>query len=200
MDAQHSSDVDQRVQRAERLAACLTRAKEGDLTALDPVVTELNPLLWHVARSQGLSDEDATDVVQTTWLELVRQLATIRSPLALTGWLVSATRREAWRVNARRRKNAGPGLDALGDSPDDAPAPDHQVLTQERHRTLWRHFARLPARCRTLLSLVAHVDRPSYDAIAEAMDVPRGSIGPTRGRCLAKLRAMLLADPAWSAT
>lgn len=200
MNAEHAPGADPRARRVERLAACLARAKDGDLTALNVVVTELNPLLWHVARAQGLSDEDAADVVQTTWLELVRQLSAIRSPLALSGWLVSATRREAWRVNARRRKSAGPGSDALDDMPHDAPEPDDRLLTHERHRALWRHFARLPERCRTLLSLVAHVDRPDYAAVGQALGMPHGSIGPTRGRCLAKLRAMLLADPGWSAT
>ncbi|MEK8103881.1 sigma factor [Micromonospora sp. M12] len=62
------------------------------------MVRELNPLLWHVARAQGLAAEEAADVVQTTWLELVRGLHTIRSPSALTAWLVTTTRRESWRV------------------------------------------------------------------------------------------------------
>lgn len=200
MNAEHPAGTDLRGDRTERLAASLTRAKEGDLSALDSVVRELNPLLWHVARSQGLTDEDAADVVQTTWLELVRQLSAIHSPRALAGWLVRATKREAWRVNARRRKNAGPDPDALNDVPDDAPAPDHEMLTQERHRTLWRHFAKLSEQCRTLLTLVAHSERPDYASIVEALGMPHGSIGPTRGRCLARLRALLLADPAWSAT
>ena len=200
MNAEHATGADQRARRGERLAACLARAKEGDITALNGVVTELNPLLWHVARAQGLCDEDAADVVQTTWLELVRQLSAIHSPLALTGWLVSATRREAWRVNARRRKGAGPGLAALEDLPNDGPGPEHRLLTHERHHVLWRHFARLPEKCRTLLSLVAHVERPDYAAVGQALGMPHGSIGPTRGRCLAKLRAMLLADPGWSPT
>ena len=113
---------------------------------------------------------------------------------------MSATKREAWRTNARRRKRAGPGLDALVDAEADAPGPDHRLLAHERHRTLWRHFTELSARCRTLLTLVAHSDRPDYGVIAETLGMPHGSIGPTRGRCLAKLRALLLADPEWTAT
>jgi len=184
-------------QRSARLARCLSRAKAGELNALDGVVAELNPLLWHVARSQGLTDEDSADVVQTTWLELVRQLHTIRSPLALTAWLVSATKREAWRVNRRRRKLAGPGVEALADAPDEVDEPEERIWANERDRALWRQFTRLSARCRALLRVVAQANRPDYGSIAEAMDMPRGSIGPTRGRCLAKLRALLLADPVW---
>ena len=187
-----------RTGRPARLAACLERARAGELAALDEVVDELNPLLWSVARAEGLTQEDAADVVQTTWLELVRQMHTIRSPLALTAWLIQATKREAWHTGARRRKRAGPGVEFLEDVPDAAPDPADQAVTSGTHGVLWQHFAKLSERCKTLLRVIAHADRPDYAAIAEALGMPHGSIGPTRGRCLAKLRALLLADPAWS--
>ncbi|MCE6998446.1 sigma-70 family RNA polymerase sigma factor [Saccharothrix sp. S26] len=193
------SEVDRRTRRPHVLAEHLERARAGDLAALDDVVAQLNPLLWHVARAQGLTREDAADVVQTTWLELVRQLDTIRSPLALTAWLVSATRREAWRTNARRRRHVQVGDDVLAGLPDGEPDPGERLGADERHRALWRHFTRLAERCQALLRVIAVADRPDYASISEALGMPPGSIGPTRGRCLAKLRAMLLADPAWSA-
>jgi DNA-directed RNA polymerase specialized sigma24 family protein len=101
-------------------------------------------------------------------------------------------------VNARRRKHAGPGVEALGDPPDPVPEPIEQVCEGERDQALWRQFAQLSERCRTLLRAIAQASRPDYASIAEALDMPRGSIGPTRGRCLTKLRGLLLADPAWS--
>ena len=188
-------------ERGQRLAGCLQRARDGDRAALDEVVLELNPLLWHVARAQGLAKEDASDVVQTTWLELVRRLREIRTPEALTGWLVSTTRREAWRVRDRVRRQQ-PGLDAevLEAIPDTGPELGERMDVDERDRVLVRHFRRLPEHCRALLRIVASVDRPHYPIVAEALGVPRGSIGPTRGRCLGKLREMLLADPAWTWT
>jgi RNA polymerase sigma factor (sigma-70 family) len=192
------SDVNARTERSKRWAECLNRAKDGDLGALDEVVAELNPLLWQVARSQGLPAEDAADVVQTTWLELVRQLRTIRSPGAVVGWLVTTTKREAWHVNARRRQRAWRDIDTVRPVTADAPELVDALLTAERHRTLWRHFAQLSERCRALLRIAAQAERPDYASISEAFDMPHGSIGPTRGRCLAKLRAMLLADPGWS--
>lgn len=197
MDTEPVAGTDARVERSVRLAAQLARAKSGDLAALDAVVEELNPLLWHVARSQGLTSEDAADAVQNTWLELVRQLHTIRSPAALTAWLITTTRREAWRTNARSKKYVGHGDDGLENVPDQLPEPDERLSADERFRTLWRHFGRLSDRCRALLRVIAHADRPDYASIAKAMDMPHGSIGPTRGRCLAKLREMLLADPSW---
>ena len=184
--------------RAARVGACLERARNGETAALGDVVRELNPLLWHVARAEGLTAEESADVVQTTWLELVRRLHEIRSPRALTAWLVTATRREAWRVREMSRRPAPDGAAQLEEVPDPGPGPGEQLLADERDRVLWRHFQRLPERCRTLLRIVAHVSRPDYSAVAEALGMPVGSIGPTRGRCLAKLREMLLADPGWS--
>lgn len=188
-----------RADRPARLARCLDRARQGELRALDEVVRELNPLLWRVARSQGLSSDDAVDVVQTTWLELLRRLHEIRSPEALTAWLVATTRRGAWHTRTKLRRHPGQDVEVLDGLPDPAGDPSEQLLTDERDRALMRHLHRLPERCRALLRIVAFVDRPDYSAVAEALEMPRGSIGPTRGRCLAKLREMLLADPNWSA-
>ena len=188
------------VSRADRvawLAACLDRAREGDRGALDDIVVQLNPLLWHVVRAQGLGAEESADVVQTTWLEFLRRIDEIRSPQALTAWLVTAARREAWHVRGRTRREVADPNPVLETAPDPGPVPDDRLLAEERDRSLWRHFQQLTPRCRELLRIVAHVDRPDYDAVAEALTMPRGSIGPTRGRCLAKLRELLLADPLW---
>jgi RNA polymerase sigma factor (sigma-70 family) len=184
--------------RAARLGEYVERAREGDKAALHELVRELNPLLWHVARSQGLGVEDAADVVQTTWLELLRRLDQIRSPQALTAYLVTATRREAWHVRSRSRRQVTDGMAALESAVDPGPEPYERLASSERDEVLWRAFQQLPERCRNLLRVLAQVDRPDYSVVSEAMGMPRGSIGPTRGRCLAKLRELLLADPAWS--
>jgi RNA polymerase sigma factor (sigma-70 family) len=191
-----TAEPDQRIERSTRLSAALARARSGDTSALDEVVRDFNPLLWHVARSQGLNATEAADVVQTTWLELVGRLDVIRTPAALPGWLITVTKREAWRVSRRDRR--------LADAAEMAelPAPDVEVdgrlLSDERDHALWRCFRRLSDRCQALLRVVANVERPDYQQISEAMGMPVGSIGPTRGRCLAKLRELLLADPGWA--
>lgn len=196
-DASPSAATDHEDRRT-RLARCLERARNGELSALDEVVQELNPLLWHVTRAQSLTVDQAADVIQTTWLALLRRLHEIRVPQALAAWLVVTARREAWRVRNPSRQPPLEGTDILESTPDRGPEPHERLLSDERDRILWRHFRRLSDRCRQLLRIVAMVERPDYSVVAEALEMPRGSIGPTRGRCLAKLREMLLADPAWN--
>jgi RNA polymerase sigma factor (sigma-70 family) len=180
------------------LGGLLEQARSGDRGSLRELVRALNPVLWRVARAQGLPAEDAADVVQTAWLELIRRLDEIRNPRAVTAWLVTTTRREAWQRRSRSRRDADDPAPFLEAAVDPGPAPGDRLLADERDRVLWRHFQHLSERCRDLLRIVAQVERPDYTVIAEAFGMPHGSIGPTRGRCLAKLREMLLADPAWS--
>jgi RNA polymerase sigma factor (sigma-70 family) len=184
--------------RGAHLGACLVRARNGETSALNEIIRELNPVLWHVARGEGLMAEESADVVQTSWLELVRRLHEIRSPQALTAWLITATRREAWRVREQSRRVALCEVEQLESVPDPGPGPGEQLLADEQDRVLWQHVQQLPERCRKLLRVVAHVPRPDYAAVAQALGMPVGSIGPTRGRCLAKLRELLRADPGWS--
>lgn len=184
--------------RGERLAAYLERARAGDNAALQEIAREMTPLLWHIARTEGLPAGQVPDVVQTVWLELLRRMREIRSPQALTAWLTTTTRREAWRVQRRSRRHADVDAD-LETLPDPAPAATDQIVTRERNQVLMDHFRNLSQRCQALLRIVAEVDRPDYDVVAKALGMPKGSIGPTRGRCLARLREMLLADPRWEA-
>ena len=187
-----------RAARAARIAESFARARDGDAGALDDVVGELNPLLWHVARGQGLPRDEAMDVVQTAWLELLRRIDEIRDPQALTAWLVTTTRRQAWRTHARLHRQTDDGFDLLENREDGRPDVSELVDADERRRVLWRHVQQLSERCRALLRVVALVDRPDYAAMSVALGMPHGSIGPTRGRCLALLRESLLADPQWS--
>ncbi|GAA1651531.1 sigma-70 family RNA polymerase sigma factor [Nonomuraea maheshkhaliensis] len=185
-------------ERRARLGELLVAARQGDSAALDAIVAELTPVLWHTARNQGLSSQAAEDVVQTTWLTLLRRLDTIAAPGALIEWLVTTARREAWRVSAASRKDDLPGDDVFDDLPDGVLTPDELLVNDERRRALWQAVESLPKRCAELLRIIAFVPRPHYDAVAAALDMPLGSIGPTRGRCFAKLRLVLAKDPDWS--
>jgi RNA polymerase sigma factor (sigma-70 family) len=176
-----------------RMAALLEDAKAGDRTGLDEIVRELTPLLWHVARSEGLDEETAADVVQGSWLNLLGSLQGIHSPIALTSWLITVTKREAWRVNSARRTER-PDEDVLARLPDPSDRPDEWVVADEQRKQLWRAVGQLSDRCQRLMRVVAFTHRPSYQEVGVALGIARGSIGPTRGRCLARLRALLAMD------
>jgi RNA polymerase sigma factor (sigma-70 family) len=186
--------------RGERMAELLDAARGGSDDALSKIVTEHSPLLWHVARAAGLSSGDAEDVMQTVWLRLLAHLDDIRTSTALTGWLVVTARREAWRVRASGRKQVPAGSEALDTLPDQGTGPQEQVLIDDQRRTMWVAIAQLSERCQELLRVVAFVPRPDYSAVAAELGMPIGSVGPTRGRCLAKLRVLLGLDPEGSLT
>jgi RNA polymerase sigma factor (sigma-70 family) len=181
--------------RSARMASLLDAARGGNENALGQIVTEVSPLLWQVARAAGLSSGDAEDVLQTVWLRLISHLDDIRSSTALTAWLVVTTRRESWRVRAAGRKQLPADQEWLAALPDEAPGSEAQAIVDDQRRALWDAIGQLSPRCQELLRIVAFVSRPDYATVAAALGIPRGSVGPTRGRCLAKLRDSLSAGP-----
>lgn len=180
-----------RPDRRAQIADLMEAARGGNADALGGIVTELSPMLWQVARAAGLGAGDAEDVLQTVWALLLSHLQGIRAPGALIGWLVVTTRREAWRVRATSRRQMPTDQDWFTDLPDHAPGSEEQVITDDQRRALWAAIGRLSPRCRALLRIVAFVPRPDYQAVAAELGMPTGSVGPTRGRCLAKLRTLL---------
>ncbi len=185
--------------RGARMAGLLAAAREGSEEALGQIVTELSPLLWQVARAAGLSSGDAEDVLQTTWMRLVSHLDHIQDSAALAGWLVTTTRREAWRVRAEGRRQLPAGQEAFAHLPDRGPGSEEQVILDDQRRALWEAIGQLSRRCQELLRIIAFAPRPDYSVVAAALGMKVGSIGPTRGRCLAKLRALLAAGPSGAA-
>jgi RNA polymerase sigma factor (sigma-70 family) len=176
----------------------LDDVRAGKRDALDELVAEFSPLLWHVARAQGLDHDAAADVVQTTWLAFLQQLDDIRDSEAIAGWLVTVAKREAWRVGGAEKRLSATDDDELERRPSDDLLPEDDLLQVERRRLLWAAVRRLSPRCQELLRVVAFARRPNYSMVAQALGMPIGSIGPTRGRCLAKLRDLLAADSYWS--
>lgn len=180
-----------RPDRGARIAGLMDAARDGSEDALGQIVTELSPMLWQVARATGLSSRDAEDVLQTAWTQLIAHLHDIRTPAALTKWLVVTTRREAWRVRAACRRQLPASQEWLSELPDSGPGSEEQVIVEDQRRLLWTAVGRLSPRCRELIRIIAFVPRPDYRAVATELGMTTGSVGPTRGRCLAKLRALL---------
>ncbi|MGL5866641.1 MAG: RNA polymerase sigma factor [Dermatophilaceae bacterium] len=182
---------------AARAASAFADYRRGEVSRMDELVDLLTPILWHAARSQHVSEDGARDAVQTAWLRLVEGAERIRDPQAVMGWLIVTVRRECWRAT---RQQARVGVEIDENLPHDRPGPAQVSMQREEHRSLWRHVSALSPRCQTLLRVVAFADRPDYAAVSDALKMPVGSIGPTRGRCLAKLRDALTADPTWEGT
>lgn len=184
----------------KRYSDALRDARNGVPHALDELVAELSPLLWRVARRQDLDRSESEDVVQSTWLALIHRLPDLESPASLPAWLVITAKREAWRVRSKARREQP--VERWDEVPDGAADVDSDVIDRlgmaPHYKSLWRAVRRLPDRCRDLLSIIAATDQPNYAQVAKALGMPRGSIGPNRGRCLNQLREKLLADPEWT--
>ncbi|MEA4945099.1 MAG: sigma-70 family RNA polymerase sigma factor [Propionicimonas sp.] len=177
--------------RWELAAALFRRWQGGDSRAVDDLVRLLTPTLWQVARSYGLDRELAEDVVQSTWLALVHSRDAITEPQAVSSWLITTARREAWRVGRLQRRADVSETEHL--EPHLATSPSaEQVAGQTSTATqLWTAVNQLTERCQRLLRVVAFEDRPDYARLATDLEMPVGSIGPTRQRCLAKLKTLL---------
>jgi RNA polymerase sigma factor (sigma-70 family) len=171
------------------LPTLVQAASAGDRQAWERLVHRFGGLVWSVARAHGLSDADAADVSQTAWLRLVEHLQRIRNPERVGTWLASTARHEALRVLRRAGRQVPVGDDAALEPREPAvETPEARALASERSELLWRAFATLPSHCRRLLRVLMADPPPSYQEVAAALDMPIGSIGPTRGRCLARLR------------
>jgi len=182
---------------AARAGRMFAEYREGDQAKMGDLVRILTPILWHTARSSRLDAATAEDVLQTIWLALVRKSDTITEPLAVLQWLVVSTKREAWRAAKDQVRYRTENLESTPVAANDSSSIEDTVLRDETDGRLWRHIAALPERCQTLLRVIAFADRPNYAELARALGMPQGSIGPTRGRCLAKLRIALAQDPNW---
>lgn len=168
------------------------RWRAGEHEALDEMVRSLTPVLWHVVRSYRLDKDQAEDVIQTAWLTLVRRHESITDPQAVASWLTTTARREAWRVS-RSDSLARPMADeVIATRIPHQQAAEQDVVTTDEQQRLWHCVRQLAPRCQHLLRIVAFDDRPDYAGIARDLQMSVGSIGPTRGRCLEKLKTLLI--------
>jgi RNA polymerase sigma factor (sigma-70 family) len=168
------------------------RVRAGDEAAWAELTERYTGLLWSLARGMRLGTEDAADAVQVTWLRLVERLDTVREPERVGGWLATTMRRECLAILRRRERTVV--TDEWEAVPDTGDPLDEALLRTERDAVLWRAFRSLQSRCQMVLRVLMADPPPSYADAADALDMPIGSLGPTRKRCLATLRRLLLAQ------
>jgi RNA polymerase sigma factor (sigma-70 family) len=174
----------------EWLSARVHLAAQGDGRAWSEIVDEFEGLLWAVARTHRLCHADQADVVQTTWLRFAENLDRLREPARLGAWLATTARRECLRIlrtSARELPDAAPP-----EVPDAELRPiDGALIEAERDAALRSALRQLSSRDQALLLMLVADSAPSYEEIGAALGMPIGSIGPTRGRALARLRGQL---------
>jgi len=179
-------------------SALVRDAAGGDQGAWNQLVDRYSRLVWSVARGHRLAHADSADVFQTTWLRLVEHLGRLRDPEQLAGWLSTTARHESLRVLRLGRRErpddnvaVGPESSGQGDQ-----GPEPALLANEERASVAAAYSRLSERCQSLLRLVVAEPGLSYADVAQALGIPVGSIGPTRGRCLQQLRRLLDAQAA----
>lgn len=184
----HSSSLLEPRAAANRDVERLVRAAaDGDDAAWGDLVERFEALVWAVVRSYRLSSADAADVVQCTWLKLVQHLGDLRNPAAVGGWLATTARRECVRLIQASKQQVPCGDDMLQRAADEPPL-DADLLRRERDGVLWRAVNDLRPEDQALVRMLAADPPPSYSEIGAALGMPTGSIGPTRARCLQRLR------------
>lgn len=172
--------------REERLVALVRAARAGDDAAWTQLVSRFDRPLRTIARSYRLNAADVDDVLQATWLRLFERLGQIREPASVAAWLATTVRRECL------RKLQGRVREQLTDAPDlgegrEEEQPDRRILVAERRETLMRALDGLPERHRRLMTALLADPGRDYQQLSRALDMPVGSIGPIRARCLRRL-------------
>lgn len=181
---------------SQRIADLVRAAASGDSRAWDALVGRFGPMVEAVARGHRLSPADVRDVAQTTWLRLFESLHRIESPERIGAWLATTARRESLRQLRRGDREFSTDDATFVSHASMAPAVDAGIVLDETRATVRRAFEGLPERAQTLLTLLLGDDRLTYKELSEQLDMPIGSIGPTRQRHLEALRRLIEAEDA----
>jgi len=178
------------------VAQLVRRAAKGDHWAWERLFDQYARLIWAMTRDFKLVESDAADVFQATWLRLLEHIDRLEQPARVGSWLAATARHECLRSLAARKKvmlvqdDTALKVGAVGHEPE----IDERILAEEGAQTVRDALSRLPWRWRRLVELLMADPPASYAEISEQLGLPVGSIGPTRGRCLARLRVLLEAS------
>ena len=178
-----------RMRDHQSVADLVEGARNHEQQAWDALIERYAPLVWSICRRNRLDHAEASDISQDVWLRLLEQVDKIRDPAALPGWLATTTQRECYRfVRAARRAHSVERVVDAEDIPDPTVIVEQELLADELHIVLHQAFTELPTSYQQLLALLIHDPPLSYAEISARLGIPVGTIGPTRRRCLEKLR------------
>jgi RNA polymerase sigma factor (sigma-70 family) len=180
---------------APDIAQLVRGAAAGDRQAWERLVDQYGRLIWSITVDFKLVDSDASDVVQTTWLRLLEHIDRIEYPERVGSWLAATARNECLRTLAARKKVVlGHDDVELTSVAAHGPDIDERLLADERAQVVREALTSLPQRWQRLLEMLMADPPVPYTEISDKLGLPVGSIGPTRGRCLAQLRVLLQAS------
>jgi RNA polymerase sigma factor (sigma-70 family) len=185
--------VDPNPDRAD-IAWLVQRAAGGDKQAWERLVDQFSRLIWSITAEYRLVESDAADVVQTTWLRLLEHIGRLEYPDRVGSWLAATARNECLRsLAAHKRMVLGHETDDMEEAAAHGAEVDERLLACERDQVVRDAMSCLPKRWQRLLEMLMADPPVPYMEISDQLGLPVGSIGPTRGRCLARLRVLLQA-------
>jgi RNA polymerase sigma factor (sigma-70 family) len=180
----------------EQAAELVAAAAAGDRGAWEKLVDAYGRLVWSITRNHRLTPGDAADVSQTTWLRLMEHIGRLSEPGRVGAWLATTARRECLRVQAKNRRTSPVSDEAIIElmqlRESVADDLDYALLAAERSAAVRSAISTLPPHCQEMLRLMMLDPVPTYEEIAAAVGRPIGSLGPSRKRCLEKLRLLLV--------
>lgn len=173
--------------------------RRGDQLAWEKLIRRYQRLIYTIPLRAGLDADQAAEIFQDVFTTLFEKLDDIEEPERLQAWLVTTARRKTWRIISKAERmrvvDAGAGQTIDDIEPvvrDETPLPEDQLLMLEEQHQIRLAFSLLDERCRSLLEMLFYRSEPlSYKEIAAALEIPEGSVGPTRARCLGKLLRLL---------
>jgi RNA polymerase sigma factor (sigma-70 family) len=168
------------------------RAAAGERWAWERLVDQYSRLIWAITRDFKLVESDAADVAQVTWLRLLENIHKIENPDRVGSWLATTARNECLRCLANRKRVVlAEDEDVLQSAAPETPEIDERLLLEERAEQVREAMTRLPLRWQRMLDMLMADPPVSYAEISDQLGLPVGSIGPTRSRCLARLKVLL---------
>lgn len=196
----------QRYLAGDQLDELVAAALDGEQDAWTALVARLERVVWKAVNMMTHDSEVRNDAFAATWLRLAERLGSIREPEKLPGWLTTTATNEVRQIVRRRSRDDRP---LTADHPGRDPSPsvldtlvgddgEHAVglVAAEQRRNVRRAFAALDDACREIITVLVLADPPvPYDEASERLGRPVGSLGPTRGRCLDKMRHLLAREP-----
>jgi RNA polymerase sigma factor (sigma-70 family) len=190
-----SMDVESADVASLDVARLVRRASTGDKSAWERLVDQYNRLIWSITREFKLVESDAADVVQTTWMRLIEHIDRLQHPERVGSWLAATARNECLRCLAARKRVVLAHEDVtLEGVAENEPEVDEALLAAERAAIVRAAMTQLPGRWQRLMEMLMADPPVPYATISDELGLPIGSIGPTRARCLARLRVLLEAS------